>query len=249
MARGYNSRESGPYGEAGYDRRGDSGPQFPSSAPEVKLFSSIGSFEKKFSDIKGEDDQVFKLANGALTKFITTIDNPYEVPFSYAQRFGNKNPDLTAEELKEKSPELHSLVNSKKFMDSLEEGAAQRGVEEYSNWKQAKFETEEELQSQLDEEVLGPATAKEKQTFMEQNGPGKRPTSATYQPMGVVTFTNSKGDKEAWAYHSPKEVKATLDFGYEQSEDEVVGTDYLDAVELKSTPKEIFDSLKFTKLK
>jgi hypothetical protein len=248
MARGYNAKESGPYGEAGYDRGGNSGPQFPSSAPEVKPFSTIGSFEKKFSNIKSEDDQVFKLANGALTKFITTIDNPYEVPFSYAQRFGNKSPDLSVEQLKEKSPELHSLVNSKAFMDSLEEGAAQRGTEEYSNWKQAKFETEEELQSQLAEEGES-WTAKEKQTFMEQNGPGKRPNSASWQPIGVVEFTNSKGENELWAYHSTKEVKSRLDFGYEQSEDEVVGTDYLDAVELKSTPKEIFDSLKFTKLK
>ena len=248
MSRGYNAREGGPYGEAGYDRGGNSGPQFPSSAPEVKPFSTIGSFEKKFSNIKSEDDQVFKLANGALTKFVTTIDNPYEVPFSYAQRFGNKSPDLSAEQLKEKSPELHSLVNSKEFLDSLEEGSSQRGTEEYSNWKQAKWETEQEFQSQLDEEGAS-ATDLAERTFMEQNGPGKRPNSASWQPMGVVTFNNSKGEKEVWAYHSSKDVKSRLEYGYDQSEDDVSGVEYLDSVELNSTPKEIFDSLKFTKLK
>lgn len=235
MARGFGARESGPYGEAGYGKEGPIGPSY--SDPDVRPFMNLKTFGEKFAEPKAGADQVFELANGALTKVITTIDNPAEMSFSTVM--GAKN-GIEADALKEKAPELFSLVNSKEFLDSLEEGARQRATEEYSNWKDAKYQAEQWNENGYAER----ATQAEAQNF-----DYRMPFEATYSPLGVVAFTDSTGTKQSWAYHSYEDVNAKLDYGWEQSEDDVTGRDYLEEVELKSTPEQIFSSLRFVRLK
>lgn len=186
---------------------------------------NLKTFGEKFAEPKAGADQVFELANGALTKVITTVDNPAEMSFSTVM--GVKD-GINVDALKEKAPELFALVNSKEFLDSLEEGAKQRATEEYSNWDSRKARDEIEGIERKED---------------------RRPFDATYSPLGVVSFTDSTGTKQSWAYHSYEDVNAKLDYGWEQSEDDVTGRDYLEEVELDSTPEQIFSSLRFVRLK
>lgn len=232
MARGFGASESGPYGEAGYGRL-SGGDTFSSSDPQAKPFLSATAFEKNFSGYKSGDDQVFDLANGATTKIITTIDNPYEISFNRAlSAYGTKATSINTDALAKESPDLFSLVNTKGFKDSLEEAAKQRAIEDYSDWKTQKNAAEQD----------------EDESFGSKSGPGPKPTQSSYEPLGLVSFTDSSGAKQTWAYSSNDYVRAKTSYGWEQSEDDVDGREFIDDIELDTTPEKIFSSLKFTRL-